>query len=330
MIEGPSGSVRFIVGHEIGAGGFGRVYLAEAAGRGARSLPKRLCVKITSDLRSWICEAYFGFLLTEELRAIHLYDAVPLACPDGALPGLFALVFEYAQHGPLTDYLKQRRRGWSGLHVRREMIALLKVLDVLHQGRALHRDLTPFNVFVCEGEHLKLGDFGIARHHVRDAVPARTLNRGFAPREMLRGAVRHWRARDDVYQVGQLLGILVKGDASAPLTAGDVRRLGCGDHMKEIIQRCIGTAHKRFQTAGDLMAALAAAPVRLDRASPRISSLRGHVLVFTGKLAVRRPEAARLARRAGATVDNRVTERTTVVVRGTRAPCSALALWAAS
>jgi hypothetical protein len=175
-------------------------------------------------------------------------------------------------------------------------------------------------VFVCEGEHLKLGDFGIARHHVREAVPARTLNRGFAPREMLRGAVRHWRARDDVYQVGQLLGILVKGDATAPLTAGDVRRLASGDHMKEIIQRCIGTAHKRFQTAGDLMTALAAAPTRLGRAGPRISSLRDHVVVFTGRLAVQRRVAARLARRAGATVDNRVTERTTVVVRGIPSP----------
>ena len=90
-----------------------------------------------------MCEADLGLLLTEEPRAIHLYNAVPLACPDGALPGLFALVFEYAQHGPLTDYLKQRRRRWSESHVRREMIALLRVLDVLHQGRALHRDLTP-------------------------------------------------------------------------------------------------------------------------------------------------------------------------------------------
>ena len=61
VIEGSSRSVRFIIGNEIGAGGFGRVYLAEAAGRGARSLPKRLCVKTTSDLQSWICEAYSAF-----------------------------------------------------------------------------------------------------------------------------------------------------------------------------------------------------------------------------------------------------------------------------
>ena len=77
---------------------------------------------------------------------------------------------------------------------------------------------------------------------------------------------------------------------------------------------------KRFQTAGDLMTALAAAPTELTRASPRVSSLQGQVVVFTGRLAVQRREAARRARRAGATVDNRVTERTTVVVRGIPSP----------
>src|SRR2546422_9288599 len=50
--------------------------------------------------------------------------------------------------------------------VRREIAGILAVLDALHRGQALHRDLTPFNVFVCEHEQLKLGDFGIATHQL--------------------------------------------------------------------------------------------------------------------------------------------------------------------
>jgi serine/threonine protein kinase len=79
----------------------------------------------------------------------------------------------------------------------------------------LHRDLTPLNVFVCEGPSLKLGDFGIVRQQSDGrGITARTHNALTAPGEILAGAVPKWQTRDEVYQVGQLLGMLIKGDAS--------------------------------------------------------------------------------------------------------------------
>ena len=47
--------------------------------------------------------------------------------------------------------------------MRREIAGILDVLRKLHRGQTLHRDLTPVNVFVCDGPRLKLGDFGIVR-----------------------------------------------------------------------------------------------------------------------------------------------------------------------
>ena len=48
----------------------------------------------------------------------------------------------------------------------------------------LHRDLTPLNVFVCDGRRLKLGDFGIVRQQSdRRGITARTLNTMTAPTE---------------------------------------------------------------------------------------------------------------------------------------------------
>jgi serine/threonine protein kinase len=48
------------------------------------------------------------------------------------------------------------------------------VLGKLHRGQALHRDLTPLNVFVCDERRLKLGDFGIVRSRATSAASRRT------------------------------------------------------------------------------------------------------------------------------------------------------------
>ena len=132
----------------------------------------------------------------------------------------------------------------------------------------LHRDLTPLNVFVCDKRRLKLGDFGIVRQQSdRRGITARTLNTMTAPSErssdILAGAAPKWQARDDVYQVGQLLGMLIKGDASTRIRTEDVRRLACSDHLKEIVYRCIGERRKRYESADEMIEALGTAPVRL-------------------------------------------------------------------
>jgi NAD-dependent DNA ligase len=178
------------------------------------------------------------------------------------------------------------------------------------------------NVFVCEGRRLKLGDFGIVRAQSdRRGITARTLNPLAAPSEIMAGAAPKWQARDDVYQVGQLLGMLVKGDARARIRTQEIRGLPCSDHLKEIVHRCIGERRKRYESADELIAALRKAPARL--ASGALRSLAGVHLAFTGILTVRRAEAARVARRAGAKVHGGPSARTTVVVRGRPNPLQA-------
>ena len=69
---------------------------------------------------------------------------------------------------------------------RREIAGILDVLGKLHRGQLLHRDLTPLNVFVCDGRRLKLGDFGIVRQQSdRRGITARTLNALTAPSDIL-------------------------------------------------------------------------------------------------------------------------------------------------
>jgi serine/threonine-protein kinase len=242
-----------------------------------------------------------------------VFDTFPLTRTDGSV--LYCLALEYARHGDLSALLQRAGKGWSERIVRREIAGILQVLGKLHRGQMLHRDLTPLNVFVCDGQSLKLGDFGIVRHQSdRRGITARTMNALTAPSDILSGAVPKWQARDDVYQVGQLLGMLVKGDARARLRGPEVRRLACSDHLKEIVYRCIGERRKRYESADELIQALRNPPALLKVGVLR--TLKGVHLAFTGILTRRRSEAARAARRAGAVVHGAPSARTTVVVRG--------------
>jgi serine/threonine-protein kinase len=135
-----------------------------------------------------------------------------------------------------------------------------------------------------------------------------------APSDIVDRTVPKWRARDDVYQMGQLIGMLVKGDARTRIRPHEIRQLACTDDLKEIVYRCIGERRKRYETADELIEALKNPPA-LPRAG-RLSTLKGVHLAFTGILSRPRREAKAAARRAGAVLHGMPSVRTSVVVRG--------------
>jgi serine/threonine protein kinase len=319
VIGSPETRIQYRVDSLLGQGGFGQAYLATRI-TPSRAVPAVVAMKASEHIDGWLREAYFGQILAGHSRAIRVFDAFPLARADGTV--LYCLALEYARHGDLRSFLQRTGKGWSERTARREIAGILEVLGKLHRGQMLHRDLTPMNVFVCDGGSLKLGDFGIVSHQSdRRGIEARTLNPWGAPSDILAGAAPKWQARDDVYQVGQLLGMLVKGTAMARIRTGEVRRLRCTDHLKEIVYRCIGERRKRYESAQELIEALTHPPAALKVG--RLRTLKGAHLAFTGILTRRRREAARAARRAGAIVHGAPSARTTVVVRGRPNPLQA-------
>ncbi len=307
------------VGQLLGQGGFGQVFLAERVGP-SDDVPETVCIKVSTRQDGWLREAYFGQLLHDQARAVRLYDAFPFFGGEGRL--LYGLALEYACHGDLSAFLARGTRRFSEAAVRREIAGILHVLRKLHRGQLLHRDLTPLNVFVCEGHRLKLGDFGIVRQQSdHRGVTARTLNPHMAPSDIFDGAAPKWQARDDVYQVGQLIGMLVKGDADRRVRTPEVRSLDCSDHLKEIIYRCIGERRKRYESADELIRALDEPPPSMKAGA--VKSLQGARVAFTGTLSVPRVEAARAARTAGATVLAGASSKVTVIVRGRPNPLQA-------
>jgi len=311
-VSSPETGLEYRIDRLLGEGGFGQVYLARRLGRSS-VVPARLCIKVSARIDSWLREAYFGQLLEGHPRAIGVFDAFPLVRSDGRL--LYCLALEYARHGDLRAFLHRTDKGWHERTARREIAGILQVLGKLHRGQVLHRDLTPMNVFVCEGRSLKLGDFGLVRQQSdRRGATADALNPMLAPSDIVAGAVPKWQARDDVYQVGQLLGMLVRGDARARIRTGEIRLLPCSDQLKEIVYRCIGERRKRYETADELIQALRTPPASLR--AGRLRTLKGVHLAFTGILSRPRRQAQAAARRAGAKVHGGPSALTSVVVRG--------------
>jgi eukaryotic-like serine/threonine-protein kinase len=312
LIASPETGLRYRIERLLGQGGFGEVYLATRLGRSA-TVPQTVCIKVSDSIDGWVREAYFGKLLDGHPRAIRLFDVFPLMRQDGRV--LYYLALEYACHGDLAAFLERDEKPWTETGARREIAGILQVLGKLHRGHLLHRDLTPMNVFVCEGRTLKLGDFGIVRQQSDGrGITVRTMTALTAPSEIIAGSAPKWQARDDVYQVGQLLAMVVKGNARERVSTKEVRQLACSDHLKEIVYRCLGERRKRYESADELIAALRTPPANLK--SGVLKSLKGVHLAFTGILSRPRAEAIAAARRAGAVVHGGPSLVTTVIVRG--------------
>jgi len=293
----------------IGKGGFGEVYLATPTP--AAGYPAQVCVKISDRLTGWLREAYFAELLAREKRALRVFDRF-VEVHNGQMR--YCLAMEYAEHGDLGAWLASKG-AQSERFVRREIAAILSALDRLHRGGAMHRDLTPFNVFVCDGEQLKLGDFGIAAHQLNSrGVTADAFNLFHVPNEIAWGKVRRWQKRDDIYQIGLLAAMLLRGDIAKPMQSKDVRGLPCSDQLKEVIHRCLGSRGKRYESATELIAALKERPK--EQRLGRVKSLDGKRVSFTGFLVRSRAEAVAAAKKAGAVVQSKPGQSTDILVRG--------------
>jgi serine/threonine-protein kinase len=319
VIFSPETKLQYRIERLLGAGGFGQAYLATRRGRSA-TIPEQVCIKVSARIDGWLREAYFGLLLDGNPRAVRVFDRFPLMRADGQV--LYYLALEYACHGDLSAHLQGSGTAFTEAAARREIAGILDVLGKLHRGQLLHRDLTPMNVFVCDGRRLKLGDFGIVRQQSdQRGVTAGTMNASMVPSDILASTAPKWQTRDDVYQVGQLLGMLIKGDARARIRPPEVRSLGCSDHLKEIIYRCIGERRKRYESADEMITALRTPPARLSAGV--LKSLDGVHLAFTGILSRPRAEAKKAAKRAGAIVHSGPSAQTTVLVRGRPNPLQA-------
>jgi serine/threonine protein kinase len=302
----------------LGRGGFGAAYLA-ARLRGPNSSARTCVLKVTIHAPTWHREAYFGHLLRDVPALVEVYDSFAWMRSERSGAPLYCLVSEYIEQGDLGGYLERNPAPWPEARARREIIRLLRAVTTLHESGAVHRDITPGNVFVASNRVLKLGDFGIALHRAgRRDVAADAFAPRFAPNAIRSGA-KSWRQSDDVHQIGQLYAVLLSGVGSRKITANEVKNFLCSAHTKSVLQRCIGERRKCFTSASEMLEYMEVkAPASEKRV--RVLSLKGKNLVFTGGLSLLRADAKKLARKAGAIVENQVSHATDILVVGDQSP----------
>jgi NAD-dependent DNA ligase len=134
---------------------------------------------------------------------------------------------------------------------------------------------------------------------------------------MARGAQRYWLASDDVYQMGQLLAMLLRGNPDELITEQEVKHLSCDDELKGIIAKAIAPRKSRYENACEMLRALKGDH---DSTGPCVDSLMGKTVVFTGPLSLPRFDAEVLVRQVGGSVADDVSMRVDVLVQGRRSP----------
>jgi serine/threonine protein kinase len=318
IVQDAIGGREYRVVKFLGQGGFGAAYVA---GRqpDADSSADTCVLKVTIHAPTWHREAYFGHLLRHVPALVEVYDSFAWVPPGGNRSPLYCLMSEHVEHGDLGGYLERNPLPWPEARARREIVRLLRAVTRIHESGAVHRDITPGNVFVASNCVLKLGDFGIALHRAgRKEVAADAFAPRFAP-SAIRSGAKSWRQADDVHQIGQLYAALLCGVGSRKITANEVKNFRCSAHTKSVLQRCIGERRKCFTSAAEMLEYMEARePGPPKRA--RVRSLEGKKLVFTGSLSLLRKDAKKLARKAGAIVEKSVGHATDILVVGDQSP----------
>lgn len=267
----------------LGAGAMGEVYLVQNVAVGRYEALKVL-KKVEQNQADLVAQGRFK----REVRAAQLlahqnivatYDAGQLA--DGRM----YLTMEYVEGISLHDLLQQR----GPLPIALAVGILAEAADAIHHAHAagvMHRDIKPHNIVLAEhpnGKLVRILDFGMAKILDNNLKESMVLSADgaifgtpqYMSPEQCKGLPPD--PRTDVYALGCVGFELLLGEppfrgALAPLFGMHLAKpprvpstvdpdAGIPRELDAVILRCLEKApEKRFQTGGDLCAALQGVP----------------------------------------------------------------------
>jgi serine/threonine protein kinase/Flp pilus assembly protein TadD len=270
-----------LAGYEIlaplGAGGMGEVYRAKDTRLGREVAVKVVAGRLAGDAR-----ALAG--LEREARAVAaLSHPNILALHDfGREHGIAFAVMELLEGEPLD-----RQMAREGVNWRRSIEIAMAIADGLASAHArgiVHRDLKPANIFITRDGHVKILDFGLAKHDpfradsstVSSTLPGETEpgavlgTADYMSPEQVKGETADQRT--DIFSLGCVLHEMLTGrkpfQAGTPAeTLASILRDQPADlvdsdrtippQIETIVRRCLQkNPDQRFQSARDLAFAL--------------------------------------------------------------------------
>ncbi len=282
---------------QIGRGSYGDVFKAYREEGGARVYAAIKLISIPQDDFAWetlraegmtqeATEAYYRNVLNEFLNEVDVM--LPFRGAENIVNiEDYAVIPKDNEHGwsilirmellkPLNIYLYDRIISEDEVLQLGEDICT--ALELCSEKNIIHRDIKPENVFVTADGHFKLGDFGIAKQ--LDGLTVSLSQKGtrnyMAP-EVAMGT--HYDKRADIYSLGMMLyrlgnmnhlpfladkQLLSPGDRRSALTrrlSGEALPMpeGVSEELGTVILKaCAFSPEDRYQSAGELKAALLA------------------------------------------------------------------------
>src|SRR5688572_4637773 len=299
----------------IGAGGMGVVYRA----RDAR-LHRDVAIKVLPEAFASDKDRLARFEREAQAVAALSHPNILAIHEFGSAGGRSYAVMELLD----GESLRQRLSGGPiGVRKALEYAAqIARGLAAAHDKGIVHRDLKPENVFVTADGHVKILDFGLARHFTPALSAAdRTVSAGTEPGVVMGTAgymspeqvlglptINH---RSDVFSFGAMLYEMLSGrrafsrDSTAETMTAILKEDppeltesggGIPPAVERLVRHCLEKRpEERFQSARDLAFALQDAESGVVAAAPKASSRRRRLAILLPTVAA----AAMLAFLAG-------------------------------
>ena len=274
---------------EIGAGGMGRVFLAERAdGQFTRQVALKL---IRSEFAS--PELLRRFLRERETLARLAHPNIA-TLHDGGVTEDDAPYFtmEFVEGERIDRWCDERR-----LDVRARVGLVIKICDAVqyaHRNLVVHRDIKPSNIIVTPGAEPKLLDFGIAKPLATDAAngentgtQAHPMTREYAAPEQVLG--EPITIATDEYALGVLLYQLLCG--RLPYRRADIGQIGWPKAIVEEVPEPMDRAIDRPMLAEATTSAADAAEKRSASIESLKRALRGDLERIVQRALAKAPEA---------------------------------------
>ncbi len=200
---------RYKISQVLGAGGFGRTYLAQDTQRpGNPTCVVKKLMPARQDPRFLQVARRLFHSEAEILQSLGKHHQIPELLAYFEDDQEFYLIQQYIEGHTLNEELPPVRDVQNESFVMEMLKQVLEVLEFVHQHRVIHRDIKPTNIIRCaQDNRLVLIDFGAVKlmqppsSEQTELATVAIGTRGYAPPEQFAG---HPRLCSDIYALGMI------------------------------------------------------------------------------------------------------------------------------
>jgi CHASE2 domain-containing sensor protein/predicted Ser/Thr protein kinase len=198
---------RYKISQTLGAGGFGRTYLAQDTQRpGNPTCVVKKLMPARQDTRFLQVARRLFNSEAEILETLGKHHQIPELLAYFEDDQEFYLIQQYIEGHTLSEELPPVQNVQNESFVIEMLKQVLEVLEFVHQHRVIHRDIKPTNIIRCaQDNRLVLIDFGAVKlmqppsSEQTELATVAIGTRGYAPPEQFAG---HPRLCSDIYALG--------------------------------------------------------------------------------------------------------------------------------